>query len=188
MPTNDGPIAYVGWDHLAADLDNLAAAIAEQPIAEAFMPAISPGCVAMLMGSVHFADRRDFLAALADALGAEYRAIVERGFVLQVDCPDLGPRPPPRVCRPATGEFRENAEMHVAALNRALTGIDPAQVRVHVCWGNYPGPHHRDVPLRDILDVIYQVNAGGLSIEGANPRHEHEWAVFEEVRCRKARS
>ncbi len=181
MPTNDGPIAYIGWDQLAADLDNLKAAIAEAEIKEAFVPAISPGCVAMLMGSVHFNDRRDFLDALADALGEEYRGIVERGFVLQVDCPDLGLGRHLEFADQPLSSFLQIAEMHVAALNRALSGIDPALVRVHVCWGNYPGTHHRDVPLRDIVDVILQVNASALSVEGANPRHEHEWAVFADV-------
>ncbi len=78
-------------------------------------------------------------------------------------------------------EFRAAIELHVEVLNHALDGIDPERVRIHVCWGNYPGPHHHDVPLADILDIVYQVNASGLSIEGANPRHEHEWAVFEEI-------
>lgn len=181
MPTNDGPIAYAGWDQLAADLDNLTAATAGAGVEEAFMPAISPGCVAMLMGSVYFDEQRDYLAALADALGQEYRAIVERGFVLQVDCPDLALGRHLEFADQPLSRFLDNAEMHVAALNRALAGIDPEQVRVHVCWGNYPGTHHHDVPLRDIIDVILKVDAGALSVEGANPRHEHEWVVFEDV-------
>jgi 5-methyltetrahydropteroyltriglutamate--homocysteine methyltransferase len=181
MPTNDGPIAYAGWDRLTADLDNLSAAVADQPVTEAFLPAISPGSVAMLMGTTYFGDRHDFLFALAGALRAEYRAIVDSGYVLQVDCPDLALGRHLEFPDAPLAEFRAIVELHVAALNHALTGIDPDRVRVHVCWGNYPGPHNHDVALRDILDIVYQVNANGLSIEGANPRHEHEWAVFAEM-------
>jgi 5-methyltetrahydropteroyltriglutamate--homocysteine methyltransferase len=181
MPTNDGPIAYVGQEPLATDLDNLTAAVADQPVAEAFLPAISPGCAAMLMGSTYFDDRRDFLFALASALSEEYRSIVDREFVLQVDCPDLALGRHLEFADRPLSAYRENAELHVAALNHALLGIDPDRVRVHVCWGNYPGPHHHDVPLRDILDILYQIKASGLSVEGANPRHQHEWTVFQEL-------
>ena len=180
MPTNDGPIAYVGEDHLRAELDDFAAALEGRPVAEAFVPAVSPGCVAMLMGTTFYPSRRDYLHALADALRTEYRTIVDRGFVLQVDCPDLALGRHLEFADLSIATFRAVAELHVDALNRALTGIDPERVRVHVCWGNYPGPHHHDVALRDILDLVYRVNANGLSVEGANPRHEHEWAVFEE--------
>lgn len=179
MPINDGPIAYSGWDDLTEELNTLSMAVAEQPVAEAFLPAISPGCVAMLMGTSYFDSRRDLLFALADALNEEYRAIVEGGFVLQVDCPDLSLGRHLEFADAPLTEFRANVELHVEALNRALSGTNPEQVRVHVCWGNYPGPHHHDVPLVDILDLVYQINANGLSIEGANPRHEYEWSVFE---------
>lgn len=181
MPTNDGPIAYMGEDRLATELDDFAAALADQPVAEAFLPAVSPGCVAMLMGTVYFEERRDFLDALANGLKTEYRAIVDRGFVLQVDCPDLAIGRHVEFADRSVAEFREIVALHVAALNRALDGIDPARVRMHVCWGNYPGPHHHDVALRDILDLVYRANVSGLSVEGANPRHEHEWAVFEDL-------
>jgi 5-methyltetrahydropteroyltriglutamate--homocysteine methyltransferase len=178
LPRNDGPIAYVGWDRLAAELDDFAAALANQPVAEAFLPAVSPGSVAMLMGTNSFPSRRDYLFALADALREEYRAIVGCGFLLQVDCPDLALGRHLQFADRPLAEFRALAAMHIEALNRALAGIDPERVRVHVCWGNYPGPHHHDVALRDILDLIYQIDANGLSLEGANPRHEHEWAAF----------
>jgi 5-methyltetrahydropteroyltriglutamate--homocysteine methyltransferase len=181
MPTNDGPIAYIGWDRLAADLDALSAEIENQPVGEAFLPAVSPGSVAMLMGTTHYSSRRDFLDALGEALGEEYRAIASRGFLLQVDCPDLALGRHLEFSKMSISEFRAEIELHVEVLNRALEGIDPERVRVHVCWGNYPGPHHHDVPLAEILDILYRVNANGLSIEGANPRHEHEWAVFAEI-------
>lgn len=178
MPTNDGPIAYIGHQQIAADLDTFASAIEGEPVPEGFLPAISPGSVAMLMGTMHFDNRRDFLFALADSLREEYRAIVQRGFVLQVDCPDLALGRHLEFAGQPLAAFREVASLHVAALNHALAGIDPEQVRIHVCWGNYPGPHHHDIPLADILDLVYQVAANGFSIEGGNPRHEHEWTVF----------
>jgi 5-methyltetrahydropteroyltriglutamate--homocysteine methyltransferase len=181
MPTNVGPIAYIGWDRLAADLDAMSAEVENQSVGEAFLPAVSPGCVAMLMGTTHYQSRRDFLYALADALRGEYRAIVSRGFVLQVDCPDLALGRHLEFPDVSISEFRTEIELHVDVLNYALEGIDPDRVRIHVCWGNYPGPHHHDVPLAEILEIVYQVNANGLSIEGANPRHEHEWAVFAEI-------
>jgi 5-methyltetrahydropteroyltriglutamate--homocysteine methyltransferase len=180
MPTNDGPIAYLGWEELAADLDFLSAEVENQAVIEAFLPAVSPGCVAMLMGTTYYRSRRAFLYALADALRAEYKAIVNRGFLLQIDCPDLALGRHLEFADLSISEFRAAIELHVEALNHALEGIDPDRVRVHVCWGNYPGPHHHDVLLVDILDVVYQVRANGLSIEGANPRHEHEWTVFEQ--------
>jgi 5-methyltetrahydropteroyltriglutamate--homocysteine methyltransferase len=181
MPTNDGPISYVGWDQLAADLDALSVEVENQSVAEAFLPAVSPGCVDMLMGTTHYHSRRDFMVALADALREEYLAIVSHGFVLQVDCPDLALGRHLEFSDASVSEFRTEIALHVEVLNHALEGIDRDRVRIHVCWGNYPGPHHHDVPLADILEVIYQVNASGLSIEGANPRHEHEWAVFAEI-------
>lgn len=181
MPTNDGPIAYVGQDRLATDLDNLETAIADQPVVEAFLPAISPGCVAFLMGTTYFPTRQELLFALADGLRVEYRGIVERGFILQVDCPDLALSRHVEFADDSLEDFRGVVTLHVEALNHALDGIDPERVRIHVCWGNYAGPHHHDVALSDILDLIYNVDAVGLSIEGANPRHAHEWRVFSDL-------
>jgi 5-methyltetrahydropteroyltriglutamate--homocysteine methyltransferase len=179
-PANNGAIAYVGGSDLAGDLTAFGTALEDVTVAEAFVPAASPGCVVQIMPSTHYGSRREYLFALAEALRTEYVAIVEAGYTLQVDCPDLamgrhvefGDRP--------LAEFMANLELHVEALNHGLAGIDPERVRVHVCWGNYAGPHHRDVALRDILDVIYRVNANGISVEAANPRHEHEWMVFAE--------
>jgi 5-methyltetrahydropteroyltriglutamate--homocysteine methyltransferase len=179
-PANDGAIAYAGESELASDLSTFGAALEGVRVAEAFLPAASPGCVVQIMPSTHYGTRREYLFALADALRVEYLAIVEAGYMLQVDCPDLamgrhvefGDRP--------LAEFMANLELHVEALNHGLEGIDPERVRVHVCWGNYAGPHHHDVALRDILDAIYRVNANGISVEAANPRHEHEWTVFAE--------
>jgi 5-methyltetrahydropteroyltriglutamate--homocysteine methyltransferase len=180
---NDGAIAYVGGEELAADLSDFGAALSAAGVGaeRAFLPAASPGCVVQIMPSTHYATRRDYLFALAEALRAEYRAITEAGYGLQVDCPDLAMGRHVEFGERPLEEFLENVELHVEALNHGLEGIDPEQVRVHVCWGNYAGPHHRDVALRDILDAVYRVRANGISIEGANPRHEHEWAVFADM-------
>jgi 5-methyltetrahydropteroyltriglutamate--homocysteine methyltransferase len=112
----------------------------------------------------------------------EYEAIVRAGFVLQLDCPDLA------MCRHlqfnslSLEEFRKTARQHVEVLNHATRNLDPDQMRLHLCWGNYEGPHHRDVPLRDIVDVVFEARPNGISLEAANPRHEHEWRVFEDVK------
>jgi 5-methyltetrahydropteroyltriglutamate--homocysteine methyltransferase len=180
-PANDAEIRYVGQDQLRSDLANFKAALAGVEVTGAFMPAASPGCVVQIMPTTHYDSRRDYLFALAEALRVEYRAIVEAGYIVQVDCPDLAMMRHVELADASLEEFRSLVALHVEALNHGLEGIEPDDVRVHVCWGNYAGPHHRDVALRDILDVIYKVRAAGISIEAANPRHEHEWAVFRDM-------
>jgi 5-methyltetrahydropteroyltriglutamate--homocysteine methyltransferase len=133
MPTNDGPISYFGWNQLAADLDALSAEVENQSVTEAFLPAVSPGCVAMLMGTTHYQSRQDFMYALADALREEYRAIVDRGLVLQIDCPDLALGRHLEFPDASISEFQTEIELHVEILNHALAGIDPNRVRIHVC-------------------------------------------------------
>jgi 5-methyltetrahydropteroyltriglutamate--homocysteine methyltransferase len=139
MPANDGPIGYIGWDQLAAELDALTAAIENQSVAEAFLPAVSPGCVAMLMGTTYYDLRRDYLYALADALREEYQSIVSRGFLLQIDCPDLALGRHLEFPDASTAEFRAVIELHVEALNHALEGIDPDRVRILCLLGQLPG-------------------------------------------------
>ena len=177
---NDGPIEYVGREELEADLSDFGAALgaAGLDLDRAFLPAASPGCVVQIMPTTHYGTRRDYLFALADALRTEYQAITEAGYALQVDCPDMAMGRHIEFGERTLEEFLANLELHVEALNRGLEGSDPERVRVHVCWGNYAGPHHHDVALADIVDAVYRVNANGISIEGANPRHAHEWKVF----------
>jgi 5-methyltetrahydropteroyltriglutamate--homocysteine methyltransferase len=176
---NDGPLEYAGRQQLGRDLDNFKAALEGKGFTDAFVPAISPGSAATAMARSHYGSRRELIDALADALAHEYRAIVDAGFIVQIDAPDFG-------CKhmmgdPPLAEFREQLGWTVEALNRALEGVDPARARIHVCWGNYPGPHHRDVPLADVLDLVYDVNVAGISVEAANPRHQHEWRAFAEL-------
>jgi len=121
--------------------------------------------------------------ALAEPMKDEYTAIVEAGFVLQLDCPDLASgRGSSEFSKLPLEDWRKIAFMHVEALNQAIAGLPRDRIRLHLCWGNYEGPHHRDVPLRDIIDVALSANVGGLSFEAANPRHEHEWVLFEDMK------
>lgn len=180
-PANDGPITYVGPEELRADIANLEAALSGVAVAGAFLPAASPGSIVQSSPTHYYDSRRDYLYALAEALRIEYRAITDAGLTLQVDCPDLAMERHVEFASASVEEFRRAIAEHVEALNHGLEGIDPNRVRVHVCWGNYAGPHHLDVGLREILDLVLEVRAGGVSVEGANPRHEHEWRVFEDV-------
>lgn len=178
-PGNDGGITYTGTDQLEADIANLREAVAGRGV-EAFLPAVAPGTVVQNMATTHYPTRTAYLYALADALRVEYRAISGAGLLLQVDCPDLAMDRHAEFADAPIDEFRRHIAEHVEVVNHALAGIDPARVRVHVCWGNYPGPHHRDVALEEIIDIVYRLRADGISVEAANPRHEHEWLVFKD--------
>jgi 5-methyltetrahydropteroyltriglutamate--homocysteine methyltransferase len=181
-PACTGPVTYRDRSAVDADIDNLKAAVAQAQPAEAFMSAASPGVISIFLGNQHYETHATYVAALAGAMRNEYQAIHQAGFVLQVDCPDLAMGRHIQFPDLTLAKFRENIEMHVEALNYALAGIPSDRVRLHLCWGNYEGPHHRDVPIRDIIDIVFKARADGISYEGANPRHAHEWAVFKEVK------
>ena len=146
------------------------------------MTAVSPGQAARFLLNRYYPSHEAYVQALAEALKREYAAIVRAGFVLQIDCPDLGSGRNNQFQHLTLAEFRKVAAMHVEALNSAVADLPPDRLRMHVCWGNYEGPHHRDVPLRDIIDILLTARPAGLSVEGANPRHAHEWNVFQTVR------
>jgi len=181
-PACTGPIAYRDRKAIDADTANLKAAIADAKPAEAFMSAASPGVISIFLGNHYYKTHEAYVAALADAMKTEYAAIHDAGLILQVDCPDLAMGRHIQFPDASIAEFRKNIEMHVEALNHALGNIPAERVRIHLCWGNYEGPHHRDVPLRDIIDIVFKAHAQGISYEAANPRHEHEWAVFKDVK------
>ncbi len=181
-PACTGPITLRDKEAVHQDTANLRAALQGVPPTEVFLPAASPGTIAQAMQNQYYSSQEAYLYALADAMRYEYQAIVEAGFLLQLDCPDLAMQRHPRFAHAPLDDFRRQVQQNIEALNYALTGIPPDQIRVHLCWGNYPGPHHRDVPLQDILDLLFTIHGAGLSIEAANPRHEHEWRVFGEVR------
>ena len=174
------PLRYAGQADLRRDLDNFAAALNGLRPAGAFLPANSPGTIEHWMTNEYYKSDEEFVFAIAEAMREEYRAIVDAGFLLQIDDPDL---PDGWNCLPDIDldDYRRYAAMRVDALNHALAGIPREKVRLHVCWGSFHGPHHDDIPLRHIIDLIFRVAAGSYSIEASNPCHEHEWRVFEEV-------
>jgi 5-methyltetrahydropteroyltriglutamate--homocysteine methyltransferase len=176
-----GPLRYVGQAAVQADITRLRAALAGVGVEEAYLPAVAPGSVEHWLGNAYYPSDEAFLYGLAEALREEYEAIVGAGFLLQIDDPGLADG---WQMRPDLGvaEYRKLAGLQVEALNHALRGIPPERVRYHMCWGSYHGPHKHDLPLRDIVDLILAVRAGAYSLEAANPRHEHEWQVWEDVR------
>ncbi len=180
-PACNGPITLRDRDAVHRDIANLKAALQEVQPEEVFMPAASPGTIAQVMQNSYYPTQEAYLYALADAMRYEYQAIVAAGFLLQLDCPDLAMQRHTRFAGASIDEFRRQVQQNIEVLNYALAGISPEKVRIHVCWGNYHGPHHRDVPLKDIIDLLLKIQGNALSIEAANPRHEHEWKVFEEV-------
>jgi len=175
-----GPLAYTGVASARADIARLTEALRDHPGAQGFLPAITPGTVEHWLRNEFYPDDESFLFAIADALHEEYRAITDAGLILQVDDPDLpdGWQMFPAMTVP---EYRRYAALRVEALNYALRGLPEERVRLHICWGSHHGPHRDDIPLRDLIDLVLAVRAGCYSVEAANPRHEHEWAVWEET-------
>jgi 5-methyltetrahydropteroyltriglutamate--homocysteine methyltransferase len=180
-PTCIGPIAPKDPAAVRTDIANLRSALQRLNVAEAFMTAASPGSVALIINNAYYQTQEAYLFALADAMRDEYRAIVDAGFVLQLDCPDLGMCGHIQYANASLEEFRQAIAVHIEALNHAIQGLPANRIRVHLCWGNYLGPHTRDRPLRDIVDLVLRANVGGISYEASNPRHEHEWRVWQEV-------
>ncbi len=180
-PGCNGPIEYQGGQAAGADIDQSDRGPGQREIA-GFLTAASPGVISFFLGDAFYNDHEKYLFALAEAMKTEYQAICNAGLTLQVDCPDLAMSRHIHYKDKTLAEFRKIVEMHVEALNHALSGIAPEQVRIHLCWGNYEGPHHHDVALRDIIDIVLKARAGAISYEAANPRHEHEWEVFSKVK------
>jgi 5-methyltetrahydropteroyltriglutamate--homocysteine methyltransferase len=178
-----GPVRARDLDAVARDVEALRRAVGGLRSAPAgvFMTAASPGVITRFFENQHYATEEEYLWAVADAMRPEYRAVVDAGFLLQVDCPDLASARNTVYAGRPLEEFRRAAARQVEALNWALEGLSPERMRIHVCWGNYPGPHHRDVELRDVLDILLRAAPVGLSLEASNPRHAHEWAVFESI-------
>ncbi|HEY2204078.1 MAG TPA: cobalamin-independent methionine synthase II family protein [Pseudonocardia sp.] len=182
QPACTGPIAVADPDAVHTDIANLRAATAGARATELFLSAASPGVIAAFFANHHYPSRDEYLSAIADAMRHEYEAITDAGFVLQLDCPDLAMSRHLQFGRLSTEEFRERARIDVEVLNQATANIDPDRMRIHLCWGNYEGPHHHDVDLADIIDVVLAARPNGIVLEAANPRHAHEWQVFENLR------
>ncbi len=176
-----GPVEVRDPNAVTEDVERLKRSLGDTPPSEAFMGAISPGQVAFNFPDHHYGSHEAYLAAVGAALRHEYLAITEAGFNLQIDSPDLAMAAHCRSVGSSIESWDTHLPLAIEALNVALEGIPEEQVRLHVCWGNYAGPHHVDVPLRDIIEPVLKANAGTFYVEGANPRHEHEWEVFKEV-------
>jgi 5-methyltetrahydropteroyltriglutamate--homocysteine methyltransferase len=177
-----GPIAYQGQAAVQRDIDAFKSALAGEHVEEAFIPAVAPGTIELQRRNEYYPTDEAYLFAIAEAMREEYRAIVDAGFLLQVDDPRVVTQygmPDPA---PSIADYRRFAERRVEALNHALVGIPADRVRYHLCWGSWHGPHVTDVPLRDIVDIVLRVQAGAYCVEAANPRHEHEWQVWEETK------
>jgi 5-methyltetrahydropteroyltriglutamate--homocysteine methyltransferase len=178
-----GEVRSKGQGELETDIANLKAGLETHGASEAFMNAASPGVISLFLQNDFYATRDAYLAALADAMRDEYRTIVDSGLMLQLDCPDLALSRHMLFTDLTDAEFVKIADAHVEAMNHALDGIDPARVRVHICWGNYEGPHVCDIDMDTVFPTLMKVRAGQVLFETSNPRHAHEWTVF---RDRKA--
>jgi 5-methyltetrahydropteroyltriglutamate--homocysteine methyltransferase len=175
------PLKYIGQDEVKSDIDNLTAALQGKQFEEAFLPAIAPGTMEHWMKNEYYPTAEAYLFAIADAMHEEYKAIVDAGFILQIDDPDLADawQMHPEM---SVADYRKYQEVRIDALNHGLRDLPVDRVRFHVCWGSYHGPHKYDIPLKDIVGLILKVKAGAYSIEASNPCHDHEWRVWEETK------
>jgi len=181
-PACVGPVEWKDWPAVERDIQNLEDAAAAGGAEEVFMTSPSPGQIGRFLQNRYYPSDEKYLYTLADVMKREYQAIVDAGFVLQLDCPDLALGRHTQFSHLSLREFRDIAAMHVEVLNYAVADIPPDRMRIHVCWASTGGPHHRDLPLRDIADVVIKARPAGLVIAGANPRHEHEWKVWKDVK------
>ncbi len=177
-----GPITYTGQAALQRDIDNFNAALAKSPAVEAFLPVAAPASVIPDRKNEYYASEDDCLQAIAEAMRTEYRMIVDAGFLVQLDDARTAVTYDRMVPPASFADYRDWVARYVEVVNHALEGIPEDRVRYHVCWGSWPGPHTTDVPLRDIVDLILKMRVGAYVIEGANPRHEHEWKVWQDVK------
>jgi 5-methyltetrahydropteroyltriglutamate--homocysteine methyltransferase len=181
-PICRGVIAVRDLTPLSRDIANLKAAMTEHGITRGFMNAASPGVIAVFQPNQFYKTNEQYIGALADAMRPEYEAIVAAGLDLQIDAPDLAMGRHIRFRDADEAEFLRNAELQVEALNHALANVSASHVRIHLCWGNYEGPHHHDVPLERIMPVVLKAKPAAISFEAANPRHAHEWDVWEQTK------
>ena len=179
-PACDAPIAVRDPEAAQADIDHMTAALPEGH--RGFMNAASPGVIALFFRNDHYASREEYVYAIADAMRVEYEAITAAGLQVQIDAPDLGMGRHIQFADKSIDEFRDEARLNIEALNHATQNIAPEAMRLHVCWGNYEGPHHCDVPFKDIIDLVFTARPASIAFEAANPRHAHEWAIFEDIK------
>ena len=175
------PLKYVGQDEVKSDIENLKAALQGKKIEEAFLPAVAPGTMEHWMKNEYYPSDEAYLFAIAEAMREEYQAIIDAGFILQIDDPDLADawQMYPEM---SLADYRKYQELRIDALNHGLKDLPLDRIRFHMCWGSYHGPHKYDIALKDIADLILKVRAGAYSIEASNPCHDHEWRVWKEVK------
>lgn len=177
-----GPISVRDLEAPLEDIANLGEAVGERGLGSAFMSAASPGVASIFFRNEYYPTHEEYVFALAEGMRAEYEAIAGAGITLQIDCPDLAMGRHMNWEGVSLEDFRRRAALHVEALNHAVANIPAEQLRMHLCWGNYGGPHHHDVALADIFDIVLKAKPATLLFEAANPRHAHEWALFESVK------
>jgi 5-methyltetrahydropteroyltriglutamate--homocysteine methyltransferase len=181
-PACNGPVSMRDVEAPRRDAQRLKEAVKGEQPTGMFLSSASPGVTSFFFRNDFYPSREDYVFAIAEALRHEYEAIVDAGMMLQVDCPDLAMGRHTQFADLDVNGFREQMELHIEALNRALVNIPADKVRMHLCWGNYPGPHHCDVPLAEIVDIVWKAKPHAVLFEAANPRHAHEWTVFEQVK------
>jgi len=174
-PAAIGAVSYANTESLEQDLKNLQVACKKYDVEEAFVNSASPGVLTKFVPDMHYHNEENYLADLADAMATEYEAIANAGFILQIDAPDFGSARHNQYQELSDNDFLKIAQRNVEALNHATRNIAPDRMRMHVCWGNYEGPHTHDIPLKKLYPVIIKARPAGLLVEGANPAHAHEW-------------
>ncbi|MGA8755828.1 MAG: cobalamin-independent methionine synthase II family protein [Stellaceae bacterium] len=177
-----GPISWRDREPLQQDIANLRAALDQVEVAEGFMTAASPGLVPVFQNNSYYPSHEAYVEAIAAAMQEEYEAITEAGFVLQLDCPDLAMARHTSFQDLSEGDFLKRADFHVEVLNHALRNVPADGARIHICWGNYEGPHDHDIPFAKVAPILVKAKPQALVIEAANPRHAHEWAVWQETK------
>ncbi len=181
-PACNAPITVKDPEAAVRDMEHLKQSTANVDVAGTFSSAASPGIVSIFFGNEHYESDEEYVFAIAEAMRHEYEAIVASGSKVQLDCPDLAMGRHMTYAQMTIEEFRKRMEMNIEALNHAVRNIPEDKLRMHLCWGNYPGPHHCDVPMADIIDLVWKAKPQTVLFEAANPRHSHEWKIFEEVK------
>ena len=181
-PACNAAIAVADREAARNDIANLKAALEVTSAPEGFLTAASPGLISLFFRNDYYKSTEEYLYAIAEAMRDEYEAVAAAGFVLQLDCPDLAMGRHIQHADLSLDAFRKAAQLHIEVMNHAVARIPAEQLRMHLCWGNYEGPHHHDVPLAAIIDLVFTARPSGISFEAANPRHAHEWELFQRVK------
>ncbi|MGH7121742.1 MAG: cobalamin-independent methionine synthase II family protein, partial [Acetobacteraceae bacterium] len=182
LPNVEGPIELRDPDAVRRDIENLKAALGKRDPDTAFIPAVTPGQMLFNFPNLYYRTDEDYLEAAAKAISYEYQAIIDAGFNLQLDAPDLPMHSHSFAGGTGTKAVREHVPAAIEAMNEAIKGLPPEKIRLHLCWGNYAGPHHHDIELKELIDPVLKTKAGFLYVEAANPRHEHEWEVWKQTK------